>query len=67
MVMIRCRGCNRPQMEISSDSTGVIRWKCKSCREWNACEVAQPSPDESSTGLVVRFVGLEGRRHAATG
>lgn len=60
MVLIRCKFCNRPQMEVSDNSAATVRWKCKSCRNWNAFEF---SPQIAGRGgkLKIKFVQMGGR------
>jgi phage FluMu protein Com len=55
MSLVRCKYCNRPQMEVS-DPIRLIRWKCKSCRNWNAVEIIR-----FDGNLKVKWVGSAGR------
>ena len=64
MILIRCKWCNRPQMEVSENTVAIIRWKCKSCRNWNAFECSQ---GDDGSKLKIKYVGVQGReRREAT-
>ncbi len=41
MTMIICKYCRRPQMEVTRDANVVIKWKCRSCRNWLACKMPE--------------------------
>ncbi|HYX72429.1 MAG TPA: hypothetical protein VE732_06645 [Nitrososphaera sp.] len=58
---IRCHWCRRIQMAISPEVVGVIRWKCKSCRNWNAFEFFASGKDSGNVSRRMRFVSGEGR------
>ncbi len=61
MEAIRCKWCRRVQMEISAETTGVIRWKCKSCRNWNAFEFFSTGKDSGNVTRRMRYIGVEGQ------
>lgn len=61
MVQILCKFCRRIQMEVSDDSAATIRWRCKSCKNWNAFEVSPEIPERGRGKLKIKFVDSAGR------
>ena len=62
MVVIYCKFCRRVQMEVSDDAVvTAIRWRCKSCKNWNSLELS-PQPPECGRGkLKIKFMSVAGR------
>jgi hypothetical protein len=62
MVEILCKFCRRIQMEVSDDAVvTAIRWRCKSCKNWNSFELS-PQPPECGRGkLKIKFIPMGGR------
>lgn len=49
-------------MEVSDDAVvSAIRWKCKSCKNWNSFEFSPEIPDRGRGKLKIKFIGVAGR------